>query len=105
MKKIFSFIAFLLTISNLSGQNTGTRNIEFKELGINLKLTQNSLGEDQYLIINDSEKKIKLEEEFDPYSFRNSYIGDRSFIIIAGRYKYYIFNLYTKRIIGPLRID
>lgn len=82
--------------------------LNLEKHGENLKLEQDQPGEPQFLIVekykSESVKKIALEEEYDPYSFRDLYIGERSFAIIGGRYKFYIFNISTDRLIGPLQI-
>lgn len=100
-------IIFLLTSFSLisTGQQIDSKTIQFAD-DRHYELTQDKPGAAQFLLIrneeNETVRSVKLPEEFDPYRFVANYEGERSFLVIAGRYKFYIFNTTTEKIIGPI---
>ena len=48
-------------------------------------------------------KKYDLELESDPCHFKGSYSGERKFVVIGGRYRFYILNVSTGKLIGPIQ--
>ena len=98
------FFASLLIISN--GQDLDSKRIELIHADRQYELLQDKPGSEQFLIVKNLNgaaiKTLELPEEFDPFRFVGLYEGERSFILISGRYKFYIFNTITEKIIGPI---
>ncbi len=107
MKFRFKILFLMLsTVFCAKGQVDTTLN--FDSLGKKITLFQKEWGEQQSLIIKDIEdnliQKYKLnKEEIDPYRIAESYNGKRNFIVIGGRYEFYILIIKTNHLIGPYR--
>ena len=105
MKLTLTILFFAWTIGCSFGQPLNSKQIETNQKKL-LGLTQKEPGAVQYLKIEDKDgnikRQIKLPEEYDPYRFTAYFSGEREFAVIGGRYKCYLFNLHTKKLIGPL---
>ena len=104
MKLILTILTLLLCL------NSFCQRIDDKSLTIDNKifeLKQKQPGESQFLIINDLKNnvlnKIELEKEYDPYNFMAMNLGKSPIAIIGGRYKFFILNCSSNKIIGPFK--
>ncbi len=102
--KIISKILFLLLSSTFftNAQVDTTFVYESKKI----TLLQKEWGEQQTLIIRDNDDNILQKfdlnkKEIDPYRIAESYTGERNFIVIGGRYEFYILALTSNKLSGP----
>lgn len=106
MKPVLLMVA-LLFLLNAAGQVKDNPLLEFGTR--KLEIQQEDQGTNQYLIVKEQsggkQRKIKLHKALDPLSFVGFYKGDRNFAIIGGRYLFYLFNLNSNKIIGPIGVQ
>lgn len=98
------FFASVFVISH--GQQIDPQKIELTDAARQLELIREETNSLQKLIIRntfgETVKSIDLPEEFDPYRFDDVCTGKRSFVVISGRYKFFIFITGSEKIIGPV---
>lgn len=106
MKVICNILIFASLFIITNGQFLDSKRIELNYADRQYELFQDKPGSEQFLLIKkfngETIETLKLPEEFDPFGFAGVYEGERSFILIGGRYKFYIFNTITENIIGPI---
>ncbi len=100
-------IILLLTISmSLSGQEINSIEKIISEQNLKFIIKREKPGEIQILEIYNLNNenlinKIKLDNEYDLRNFGAHYFGKRKFIVLDGRYSFFIVNLSTNKLIGP----
>ena len=103
MNLLILVLGFLFNV--VSGQLDANKTLTAEKLRKKITLIQNNTDKNQYINVCDLNgnalKTIKIDNEIDPYSFRDYYWGDRNFVIIGGRYKFFIFNVTNNILIGP----
>jgi len=101
------FILLFFSVNSAFNQVINHVETDFKEQGLKLSIDREKPGELQHLkIINTNNnrllKSFNLDNHIDLFGICTSYFGDRKFAVIAGRFKFYIINLSTDSLIGPL---
>ena len=106
MKRIGNILLFASLFIISHGQQLDSKKIKLIRADKQIELFQENPGSEQFLIVKnldgDTTNTIELPDEFDPYRFTDIYEGERSFIVISGRNKFYLFNIITEKIIGPI---
>lgn len=90
----------------LIGQNNNSKKITLIEYNKDIELIEKP-GFKHFLLITQHDQELKKTIELDSnvigsYRFQTKIFGERSFVIISGHSKLYIFNIHSDKIIGPL---
>lgn len=108
MIRTLSILLFcLIWKSNVVAQ-IHTKSLDFENIDKRIELpNDDKIGSKSLIIKNGKGDVIKTFELLyayeNLYSFNEYYKGDRNFAIIGGRYIFYIVNVSTNKLIGPIR--
>lgn len=95
----------LITFSHyLLAQGTESSLIEYPTIGIRLKISQDTSGNQvlSYHAKNKEDRSWNLISESDLFTFSAEFLGKRKFVVIRGRHYFFIFDLMKQNLTGPI---
>ncbi len=105
IKQLFFVTILLLGCHDVFSQEDDDRNQRnYEDLALKLVISRDTTHTNQYLTIYEKDQRIqsfKLNHEVDLYKFDVDFLGKQKFLVIRGRYHFYMLDISTKMLIGP----